>query len=209
MSAVLAKKLHEGIGNLQLSLPSGSEAALLSYLALLLKWNAAYNLTAVRDPEQMVIKHLLDSLSILPHVQGKALIDVGTGAGLPGFVLALVKPGLHVTLLDSNGKKIRFLRQAIADLGIKNAEAVHSRVEDFDKTFDLVTSRAFATLTDMVKGSEQLLSEGGEFLAMKGMRPVAEIAALPPGFRVREVLALQVPFLNEERHLVRISRAMN
>ena len=208
MTEALAKKLHEGVGKLQLDLPSGAEQALLDYLALLLKWNAAYNLTAVRDPEQMVIKHLLDSLSILPHVQGKTLIDVGTGAGLPGFVLALVKPDLQVTLLDSNGKKIRFLRQAIADLGVKNAEAVQSRVEEFEKTFDLVTSRAFATLTDMVQGSAQLLSESGEFLAMKGVRPVEEIAALPEEFAVREVLALQVPFLHEERHLVRISRAI-
>lgn len=206
MSDGLAKKLHDGIGQLALTLPSGSEDALLNYLALLLKWNAAYNLTAVRDPEQMVVKHLLDSLAILPHVQGKTLIDVGTGAGLPGFVLALVKPDLQVTLLDSNGKKIRFLRQAIADLGVKNAEAVQSRVEEFDKTFDVVSSRAFATLSDMVLGSAQLLNAGGEFFAMKGVKPVEEIAALPEAFVVREVVALQIPFLDEERHLVRLAK---
>jgi len=206
MSDGLAKKLHDGIGQLALTLPSGSEDALLNYLSLLLKWNAAYNLTAVRDPEQMVVKHLLDSLAILPHVAGKTLIDVGTGAGLPGFVLALVRPDLQVTLLDSNGKKIRFLRQAIADLGVKNAEAVQSRVEAFGKTFDVVSSRAFATLTDMVQGSAQLLNEGGEFLAMKGVKPVEEMAALPEGFVVREVVALQIPFLDEERHLVRLAK---
>lgn len=206
MSEGLAKKLHDGIGRLALTLPPGSEDALLNYLALLLKWNAAYNLTSVRDPEQMVVRHLLDSLGILPHVQGTSLIDVGTGAGLPGFVLALVRPELQVTLLDSNGKKIRFLRQAIADLGVKNAEAVQSRVEVFDKTFDRVTSRAFATLTDMVLGSAQLLGEGGEFLAMKGVRPVDEIEALPKEFIVRDVVALQIPFLDEERHLVRLAK---
>lgn len=206
MSDGLAKKLHDGIGQLALTLPAGTEDVLLNYLSLLLKWNAAYNLTSVRDPEQMVIRHLLDSLSIMPHIHGKTLIDVGTGAGLPGFVLALVLPDLQVTLLDSNGKKIRFLRQAIADLGVKNAEAVQSRVEEFDKTFDLVSSRAFATLTDMVNGSAQLLNAGGEFLAMKGMRPVDEIAALPEDFVVRDVVALKIPFLEEERHLVRLAK---
>lgn len=206
MSDGLAKKLHDGIGQLALTLPPGSDDALLTYLSLLLKWNAAYNLTAVRDPEQMVIKHLLDSLAILPYVQGKTLIDVGTGAGLPGFVLALVKPELHVTMLDSNGKKIRFLRQAIADIGVKNAEAVQCRVEEFDRKFDVVSSRAFATLTDMVLGSAQLLNEGGEFLAMKGVWPTEEIAELPEGFVVRDVVALQIPFLDEERHLVRLEK---
>lgn len=206
MSDGLAKKLHDGIGQLALTLPAGTEDALLNYLSLLLKWNAAYNLTSVRDPEQMVIRHLLDSLSIMPHVHGKTLIDVGTGAGLPGFILALALPDVQVTLLDSNGKKIRFLRQAIADLGVKNAEAVHSRVEEFDKTFDVVSSRAFATLTDMVNGSAQLLNDGGEFLAMKGLRPVDEIAELPEAFAVRDVVALKIPFLEEERHLVRLAK---
>lgn len=206
MTAALAKKLHEGIMSLQLDLPAGAQERLLAYVGLLAKWNAAYNLTAVRDPEQMVVKHVLDSLSILPHVPDGTLIDVGTGGGLPGFVLAVVKPGLKVTLLDSNGKKVRFLRQAIADLGVTNALAVQSRVEAFEERFDVVTSRAFATLADMVNGSEQLLAEQGEFLAMKGLRPDEEIAALPAGFVVRDVTPLRVPFLNEERHLVRIVR---
>lgn len=206
MEAVLAEKLHEGIRRLGLVLPEGSEARLLAYLLLLHKWNAAYNLTAVRDPEQMVVKHLLDSLSILPHVQGGRLIDVGTGAGLPGLVLALVKPELQVTLLDSNGKKVRFLRQAIAELKVANAVAVQSRVEEFAERFDVVTSRAFATLADMVEGSAQLLLEGGEFLAMKGVRPDAEIAGLPAGIVVRDILPLQVPFLGEERHVVRLTQ---
>lgn len=206
MSDALAQKLHSGIAQLALELPVGAADKLLAYLGLLIKWNAAYNLTAVRDPEQMVIKHLLDSLSIAPYVQAKTLIDVGTGAGLPGFVLALIKPDLQVTLLDSNGKKIRFLRQAIADLGVKNAQAVQMRVEDFTQTFELVTSRAFATLNDMVQGSAQLLNEGGEFLAMKGVMPADEINALPEHIVVRAVQVLQVPFLHEERHLVRLAK---
>lgn len=202
----LREKLQKGIAALGLTLPTGSEEKLLAYLALLVKWNGAYNLTAVRDPEQMVVKHLLDSLSILPHVQGKTLIDVGTGGGLPGFVLAVTKPELQVTLLDSNGKKIRFLRQAIAELAVSNAVAVQSRVEDFVEGFDVVTSRAFATLADMVEGSEQLLKPGGEFLAMKGVRPDEEIAALPAHIAVAGILPLTVPFLNEERHLVRLKK---
>ncbi|MDO8267338.1 MAG: 16S rRNA (guanine(527)-N(7))-methyltransferase RsmG [Moraxellaceae bacterium] len=204
MSQSPESRLRAGVDQLSLQLPDGAMEKLLAYLALLVKWNAAYNLTAIRDPEQMVIKHLLDSLGIVPHVQGKTLIDVGTGAGLPGLMLAIAKPDLQVTLLDSNGKKVRFLRQVIADLQITNADAVQSRVEEFDRKFDLVSSRAFATLADMVNGSRQLLADGGEFLAMKGQHPADEIAALPTGFVVRDVVPLHIPFLDEERHLVRI-----
>ena len=207
MAAAVAEKLHEGVRRLGLALPAGCGGKLLAYVGLLGKWNAAYNLTAVRDPEQMVVKHVLDSLSLLPHVHGRTLLDVGTGAGLPGLVLAMARPELAVTLLDSNGKKVRFLRQAIAELGVPNAVAVQSRVEDFGGAFDAVASRAFATLADMVQASAHLLAPGGEFLAMKGQQPVAEMAGLPAGFAVRDVTALHVPFLNEERHLVRIARA--
>lgn len=206
MSHTPESRLRAGVEKMSLSLPEGAMEKLMAYLALLVKWNGAYNLTAIRDPEQMAIKHLLDSLSIVPHVQGRSLIDVGTGAGLPGLVLAIVKPELEVTLLDSNGKKVRFLRQVIADLKINNASAVQARVEEFDRQFDLVSSRAFATLTDMINGSQQLLAEQGEFLAMKGVNPTEEIAALPEGFLVRDVVPLGVPFLHEERHLVRIVR---
>lgn len=207
MDKALAEKLHSGIQQLQLGdLPKACEARLLAYLAMLLRWNEAYNLTAVRQPEQMLIKHLLDSLSILPHMRGRSLLDVGTGAGLPGMVLALAKPELEVTLLDSNGKKIRFLRQAIAELKVTNAQAVQSRAEEFSGGFDIVTSRAFATLADMLGWCGHLINASGEFLAMKGTRPDEEMAALPAGFRVQEVTALQVPFLQEQRHLVRIVR---
>lgn len=207
MTPALAKQLHDGIARLGLAgLPVGTEEKLLAYLALLLKWNAAYNLTAVRDPQQMLVKHLLDSLSILPHLRGGTLIDVGTGAGLPGMVLAIAQPALQVTLLDSNGKKVRFLRQVIAEMKIGNAQAVQSRAEEFEGRFDVVTSRAFATLADMIEWCRHMANEGGEFLAMKGVRPAAEIAALPAGFKAVEVLPLAVPFLDEERHLVRIVR---
>lgn len=207
MNRALADKLHAGIQRLQLEpLPADCEEKLLAYLALLVKWNGAYNLTAVRQPEQMVVKHLLDSLSILPHLHGRSLIDVGTGAGLPGLVLALARPSLEVTLLDSNGKKVRFLRQVIAELKIENAQAVQSRAEEFAGSFDVVTSRAFASLADMLKWSAHLLADDGECLAMKGTPPDAEMMALPEGFSVRDVVALQVPFLEEERHLVRIVR---
>ena len=141
MSVETEKRIRTGVEKLSLSLPEGAIEKLQSYLDLLVKWNGAYNLTAIRDPGQMVVKHLLDSLSIVPYVQGASLIDVGTGAGLPGLVLAIALPELEVTLLDSNGKKVRFLRQVIADLKITNASAVHARVEEFDRQFDLVSSR--------------------------------------------------------------------
>lgn len=208
MDNALAKKLHEGISDLRLSeLPNGLEGRLLAYLALLVKWNSAYNLTAVRNPEQMLIRHLLDSLSILPLLSGKTLIDVGTGPGLPGLVLALANPAFEVSLLDSNGKKVRFVRQVIAELKVANATAVQARAESHVGRFDIVTSRAFATLADMVEWSGHLVSEGGALLAMKGVRPDQEVAALPSGYRVDGIFALRVPFLDEERHAVRIVKA--
>lgn len=207
MSGALASKLHEGIVRLGLpTLPDGTEERLLKYLNLLVKWNTAYNLTAIRQPEQMLVKHILDSLSILPRVEGQTLIDIGTGAGLPGLVLAAARSDLKTTLLDSNGKKVRFLRQAIAELELANAEAVQSRAEQYAGSFDVVTSRAFATLADMVEWGAHLLAERGSFLAMKGMRPVEEMAVLPQGFKVKDIVSLQVPFLEEERHLICIVR---
>jgi 16S rRNA (guanine527-N7)-methyltransferase len=207
MNEALAKKLQEGIAQLQLpAFPDGVIAKLLAYLAMLVKWNAAYNLTAIRDPKQMLVRHLLDSLSILPHVRSGKLIDIGTGAGLPGLVLAIARPDLQVTLLDSNGKKVRFLRQVIAELDIANAQAVQSRAESFEGQFDMVTSRALATLSDMLGWGGHLTSDGGEFLAMKGVRPDEEVDALPSGFKAQAVIALSVPFLGEARHLVRILR---
>jgi 16S rRNA (guanine527-N7)-methyltransferase len=203
----IAAQLHTGIIKLGLDLPQEIEQQLLDYLALLQKWNKAYNLTAIRQPSEMVVKHLLDSLSILSFIaQGKRVIDVGTGAGLPGMVIAIAQPECSVTLLDSNGKKIRFLRQVAAELKLENVEMLHSRVEDCTAQFDIVTSRAFASLADMVQGSGQLLAGDGEFFAMKGLVPHAEISALPAGVIVKEIVPLKIPFLNEERHLVRLSK---
>ena len=207
MSDTLQVRLDAGLEQMGLTLDAAATAALLRYVAGLVKWNQAYNLTAVREPEQMVIKHLLDSLSILPHAGSGSLIDVGTGAGLPGLVLAIVQPQRAVTLLDSNGKKTRFLKQMAAELGLANVSVAQARAEAFAGQFDRVTSRAFASLADMVNWCAHLLAPEGRFLAMKGQLPAAEIAALPAGYRVEAVHSLRVPFLDEERHLVCISRS--
>lgn len=206
MQKDLVLQLQQGIKQLSLSLTETVEKKLLDYLALLQKWNAAYNLTAVREPHEMVTRHLLDSLSVLPYVpQNARVLDVGTGAGLPGLIIAIARPDCQVTLLDSNSKKIRFLRQAIAELNISNADTTHVRVEAYTGQFEVITSRAFATLLDMVKGSEHLLAKEGEFLAMKGQRPDSEITALPANILVKDIATLDVPFLDEERHLVRLA----
>ena len=191
----------------------GSERALadplLAYLALLQRWNATYNLTAIRDPEQMVTLHLLDSLAIVPHVAGiSRLADLGTGAGLPGIPLAIARPELQVTLVESNGKKARFLREAVRQLGLANARVAESRAEALDEpgAYEAITARALATLADIIAVGEHLVAPGGRLLAMKGQRPDAELAALPAGWRLQSVHPLQVPGLAAERHLVAVER---
>lgn len=176
---------------------------MVRYVELLARWNQAFNLTAVREPAEMARRHILDSVVLAPFVAG-SLLDVGTGAGLPGLVLAAVRPGIAVTLLDSNGKKIRFCRQAIAELGVKNAVAVQARVEDYrpGERFVTVVSRAYASLADFITSTRHLLAEGGTFLAMKGAYPHDELNALPAGVRVIGVHPLNVPGLDAERHLV-------
>jgi 16S rRNA (guanine527-N7)-methyltransferase len=184
--------------------------ALLVYLAMLVKWNKAFNLTAVRTPAEMVSRHLLDSLAVVPHLHGQCIIDVGSGAGLPGIPLALAFPQREFVLLDSNSKKTRFLTQLRAELGLANLSVVHSRVEDYRPSpgFDCVISRAYASIADILSSSGHLLIEGGEFLAMKGGLPEQELMALPPGWRLLEQLRLQVPGLEQEqRHLLRIAAA--
>lgn len=205
------RRLEAGLQAMQLVLPEKVIDGLLAYLALLMKWNKAYNLTAVRDPLQMVTRHLLDSLAVVPHLSAKRIIDVGTGGGLPGIPLSLVFPERDFTLLDSNGKKTRFLVQARAELGLENVTVVHDRVENYQpvQLFDCVITRAFASVADILTSSRHLLAPGGEFLAMKGLVPADELASLPPGFHLKEVIALTVPGLEQEqRHLLRIGQDM-
>ncbi len=201
--------LADGIRRLGAAVPPDAPARLAAYLRLLAQWNRAYNLTAVRGLDAMVVRHALDSLSVLPWLPGDGgrLIDVGSGAGLPGIPLAIARPGLRVTLLDSAGKRVRFMRQAVLELTLANVEVVQSRVEDYrpPQPFAAVVSRAFASLADMAASAGHLCTPGGRLLAMKGQRPDDEIAALPPGFAVLGVHALAVPGLAAERHLVEIA----
>jgi 16S rRNA (guanine527-N7)-methyltransferase len=207
LPADLRDELHRGL--LALDLDAGALAPrLLAYLALLAKWNAAYNLTAIRDPRQMVTMHLLDSLAMHPFVGEGALADLGTGPGLPGIPLAIAKPGLQVTLVESNGKKARFLREAVRQLGLANARVAESRAEALDEpaAYDHLTARALATLAGIVEVGGHLLKPGGRLLAMKGVVPRDEIAALPAGWRTEAVHPLTVPGLEAERHLVVVVR---
>jgi 16S rRNA (guanine527-N7)-methyltransferase len=190
-------------------LPEAVREKLIAYVELLAKWNKAYNLTAVRDPAEMVTRHLLDSLAVVPHFHGQRTIDVGTGGGLPGIPLALVFPQREFVLLDSNSKKTRFLVQAKASLGLENVTVVHERVEAFhdDDGFDCIITRAFAPVAVILTGSRHLLTPHGEFLAMKGAVPEEELAALPPDYHLIEVIPLRVPGLEQEqRHLLRIGQ---
>jgi len=197
-------QLTAGIAALGLSLPADAEAKLLAYLALLGKWNRVYNLTAVRDAERMVSHHLLDSLAAVPYFQGETVLDVGSGGGLPGVPLAIARPELQVTLIDSIAKKTAFLLQAKAELGLKNLSVVTSRVEDFrpEAGFDVITSRAFSDLKEFVTLTRHLLGPGGHWLAMKGLYPHEEIALLPADVRVSADHALVIPGLEASRHLI-------
>ncbi|WP_313919427.1 16S rRNA (guanine(527)-N(7))-methyltransferase RsmG [Tahibacter sp.] len=203
----LRHRLDDGLAVLGLDLPDATRVRLIAYVELLARWNAAYNLTAVRDPGDMIARHLLDSLAIVPYVSGTTLADLGSGAGLPGIPLALVEPQRQVTLVDSNGKKARFLREAVRSLKLVNVRVVEGRVQDVPGQFDCVTSRAFATLADMLDWAGGLLAESGRWLAMKGKLADEEIAAVPAGFRVEQVVALDVPALVGERHLIVVRRA--
>lgn len=205
--APLREQLERGIHALRLELPAEAIARLLAYLDLLVRWNQTYNLTAVRDPAQMVTRHLLDSLAVLPHVRGDTLADLGSGAGLPGIPLAIALPGLKVTLVDSNGKKARFLREAVRSLPLPNARIEQVRVEELQGTFDCITARAFASLADMLAWGGHALASDGVWLAMKGQIEADELAQVPAGFRVAAVHALDVPGLDAQRHLVEIRRA--
>ncbi len=198
--------LAQGCAELGVAEDAQRQAQLLAYLELLQKWNRAYNLTAIRDPLEMVRLHLLDSLAIVPHVAPGKVIDVGTGGGLPGVPLSIVHPERDIHLLDSNVKKTRFLFQVKTALGLDNMIVHHARVEEFPGAgeYDAVLSRAFASLDDMVTGCRHLLAPGGCFLAMKGVYPEAELEAVLDRCELRAVHPLRVPGLEAERHLLEL-----
>jgi 16S rRNA (guanine527-N7)-methyltransferase len=203
---LLRQRLDAGLSALGIALDETAIARLLDYVDLLERWNAAYNLTAVRDPAEMVTRHLVDSLAILPHVAGATLADLGSGAGLPGIPLAIAAPVRETLLVDSNGKKARFLREAVRRLELKHVRVAESRVEDVAGTFDCITARAFASLGDMLGWGGHLLAPGGVWLAMKGRVPDDELDAMPADFRVEKIVSLNVPGLDAERHLVIVRR---
>ena len=202
----LRQRLSVGIRDLHLTLDAAAIERLLDYVDLLARWNAAYNLTAVRDPAEMVTRHLVDSLAIIPHLAGATLADLGSGAGLPGIPLAIAAPEREILLVDSNGKKARFLREAVRKLGLARTRVAESRVERVEGTFDCITARAFASLGEMLRWGGHLLAREGRWLALKGRRPDEELGALPDGFSVEDIIELRVPGLDAERHLVIVRR---
>lgn len=201
----LTERIAAGLASMQLELPAGAAATMAAHLELVAKWNRVHNLTAVRETDQMVVLHLLDSLSVLPHLgSAKTLIDVGTGAGFPGIPVAIARPDLQVTLLDSSHKKATFLAQAKAELGLSNVHVACERVQDHRpaQRYDVVMSRAYSELADFVVQAGHLVAPHGRFLAMKGVYPFEEIARVPATHRVAQVLELVVPALDAKRHLV-------
>ncbi len=205
----LALVLADGIKELDLDLDQQQHEQLLDYLALLFKWNAVYNLTSVRDPMQMVTHHVLDSLAAVPaFFDAASVLDVGAGGGLPGIVLAIARPAMKVALIDTVHKKTAFLTQVKAELGLTNVTVHTARVEQLQVPykFDVITSRAFADLSDFVNWSGHLLAEGGQFIALKGTAPPEEQERLPSDWKVSKLQPLQVPGLNAERHLVFIAK---
>ncbi|WP_345549858.1 16S rRNA (guanine(527)-N(7))-methyltransferase RsmG [Microbulbifer aestuariivivens] len=204
-------RLVAAAAQMSVALTEQQQTLLLEYLAMFARWNAAYNLSAVRDPAEMLERHIIDSLSVV-NLCGDAaepLIDVGSGGGLPGIPLAIVHPERAITLLDSNGKKTRFLFQVACQLPLPNVQVVNERLEAYRPAapFAAVTSRAFASIDDMVRGSEHLLAAGGKFYAMKGKYPEDELSALPKAIKVERVHTLSVPGCDADRHLIVLSRA--
>lgn len=205
--------LEEGIACLRLGLSAEQHGQLLKYGQLIQKWNRVYNLTAIRNNRELITHHLLDSLAVLPEISyalqsvpRPRILDVGAGAGLPGLVLAIAQPGWSVTLIDTVQKKAAFMQQAIASLGLKNAQAVHGRVEEFQsgQSFDLICSRAFSSIDNFIGLSQHLLAQHGQFAALKGRVEVDN--EVPAGWRIEALHPIQVPFLDEARHLFMIKR---
>ena len=199
-----AATLAQGLEGLGLTLPDDATRRLLAYVDLLAKWNRTYNLTAIREPERMVSHHLIDSLSVLPHLPPGSLVDVGAGGGLPGIPIAIAQPDRRVTLNDSNHKKGAFMQQAAIELGLANVEVHTGRAEDWHpmERFDGAISRAFAELADFIAACRHLVKAGGYFAAMKGLYPHDELAKAPVGVHCAEPIRLEVPLVDGDRHLV-------
>ncbi len=208
-----APLLADGVRAMGLDLSPQTQAQLLAHVALLLKWNRVYNLTALRDPQEAITHHVLDSLSLLPpllrHTQGRPtrVLDVGSGGGLPGVVLAICRPELEVTCVDAVAKKAAFIQQVAGALGLGHLHGVHARVETLTQTWPIITSRAFASLADFTAWSAGALAPGGRWLAMKGKTPEQELAELPPWVQVFHVEPLSVPGLEAQRCLVWMGRS--
>lgn len=202
----IAQTLAQGIKKLGIVTPDAAPERFAAYIALLHRWNRVYNLTAVRQPEEMVGKHILDSLSILPWLQGPRVLDVGSGAGLPGIPLAIARGEMTFHLLDSNGKRIRFMRQAVVDLELSNVQVVQCRVEKYhpEQDFNSIVTRAFAPLDKLIVSAGHLCGPGGQLLAMKGMCPDSELKTMPREYTVQGIYPLKVPYVNAERHLVHL-----
>lgn len=200
----LESQLARGLAEMQLELPAEARFTLLAYLRLVEKWNHVYNLTAIRSIETMLTHHVLDSLAVVRHITGERIADVGSGAGLPGIPLSIALPNAHVTLVDSNHKKAAFLQQAAIELPLGNVDVVCERVESWQPPhrFDVVISRAFAELGEFVAAAGHLCRADGVLAAMKGVHPYEELAQLPTGYAVKEVLSVNVPGVEAKRHLV-------
>lgn len=205
-ASALLGQLQQALSQTTLHISESQQQQLVALVQLIDKWNKAYNLTSVRDPQDMLIRHILDSVVVAPHIQGQHFIDVGTGPGLPGLPLAIVMPEQKFVLLDSLGKRIRFIKQAVFELGLENVSAVQARVEDYqpDTPFDGVLSRAFASIKDMLHWCQHLVDSQGTFLALKGQLPSQELETLPAGFVVGGIIKLDVPGLQAERHLIKM-----
>lgn len=208
LKSSLFTAFDRAVASLDLKVTEQQKHQLIDFVLLIHKWNKAYNLTSVRDPQQMLIKHIIDSIVVAPYLTKHRYIDVGTGPGLPGIPLSIMHPDKNFVLLDSLGKRVRFMKQAGFEMGLTNIEPVQSRVEQYqsDLPLDGVLSRAFASIKDMLHWCQHLVDSKGEFLALKGQYPEQEIALLPEGFEVVESVELDIPALDGDRHLIKIRK---